>query len=113
LIADVPEGLPPRDQLVRCGSDDRALPSDILAGWRRSPRTAWWARSGLGEGEAARRLRERGPLPRPPTSRSYRSIVVADILLPWAGGAATALVLLAGAARLTGPGDRQREHDAA
>jgi P-type E1-E2 ATPase len=36
------------------------------------------ANSGLGEAEAARRLRERGPLPRPPTSRSYRSIVVAN-----------------------------------
>jgi magnesium-transporting ATPase (P-type) len=39
--------------------------------------------------------------------------VSGDILLAWAGGAATALVLVAGALRLTRPGDRQREQDAA
>jgi len=33
---------------------------------------------GLSEAEAQRRLQERGPLPPPPTSRSYRSIVIAN-----------------------------------
>ncbi len=35
--------------------------------------------AGLTTAEAARRLEERGPLPRPETSRSYRSIVVANV----------------------------------
>jgi cation-transporting P-type ATPase E len=35
--------------------------------------------AGLSEAEAARRLRERGPLPQPPSSRSYASIVRANV----------------------------------
>ena len=37
------------------------------------------AGQGLTSAEAARRLEQRGPLPKPETSRSYRSIVVANI----------------------------------
>ncbi len=36
--------------------------------------------AGLSEAEAARRLRKRGPLPKPPASRSYASIVAANVL---------------------------------
>ena len=36
------------------------------------------AHQGLTTAEAERRLRERGPLPKPPTSRSYRSIAIAN-----------------------------------
>ncbi|HLM51745.1 MAG TPA: hypothetical protein VK279_14465, partial [Solirubrobacteraceae bacterium] len=38
------------------------------------------AHPGLSEEEAARRLAERGPIPKPPTSRSYSSIVRANTL---------------------------------
>jgi len=40
--------------------------------------TATSSPAGLSAAEAARRLEARGPLPKPPTSRSYRSIVVAN-----------------------------------
>jgi hypothetical protein len=36
--------------------------------------------AGLSEAEAKRRLRERGPLPEAPASRSYVSIVRANVL---------------------------------
>jgi cation-transporting ATPase E len=39
-----------------------------------------FAAAGLSEAEAARRLRARGRLPRPPASRSYASIVAANVL---------------------------------
>ncbi|HEX6023671.1 MAG TPA: HAD-IC family P-type ATPase [Solirubrobacter sp.] len=40
--------------------------------------TAVALHQGLSTAEAQRRLRERGPLPKPPTSRSYRSIAIAN-----------------------------------
>jgi len=45
-----------------------------------APAAALTPSTGLTEAEAAERLRERGPLSKPPTSRSYRSIVVANTL---------------------------------
>jgi len=45
-----------------------------------APAAALASSTGLTEAEAAERLRQRGPLAKPPTSRSYRSIVVANTL---------------------------------
>jgi len=45
-----------------------------------APAAALTPSTGLTEAEAAERLRQRGPLAKPPTSRSYRSIVVANTL---------------------------------
>ena len=45
-----------------------------------APAVATASSAGLTEAQAAERLRERGPLPKPPTSRSYRSIIVANTL---------------------------------
>ncbi|HET9324090.1 MAG TPA: HAD-IC family P-type ATPase [Gaiellaceae bacterium] len=45
----------------------------------RPARTGAPSRSGLSEAEARRRLAERGPAPPPQTSRSYRSIVTANV----------------------------------
>jgi len=45
-----------------------------------APAAALAPSTGLTEAEAAERLRQRGPLAKPPTSRSYRSIVVANTL---------------------------------
>lgn len=62
------------------------------------PDTSRHSPEGLTSAEAARRLEERGPLPKPETSRSYRSIVVANLFTVFNAILATfgALTLLFG-----------------
>ena len=51
----------------------------MTVGWERPARTGAPTRSGLSEAEADRRVAERGPAPPQQTSRSYRSIVTANV----------------------------------